>query len=54
MIPTSDGIYARANGLQDQLLEERKKGLESDEYEGTLRSVLVELYDLVGRPVIKG
>lgn len=53
LIPTSDGFYARAIELQDQLLRERKNGLESDEYEGTLRSVLEELYEIVGRPVIK-
>jgi hypothetical protein len=53
LIPTSDNFYERANNLQDQLLEERKKGLESDRYEDTLRSVLEELYELVGRPVIK-
>ena len=45
-------FYARAKELQDQLLEERKIGLESDKYEAALRSVLKELYDLVGRPVI--
>jgi CHAT domain-containing protein len=34
-------------------LEKRKKGLESDKYEDALRAVLKELYELVGRPVIK-
>jgi len=53
LIPTSDNFYIRANKLQDQLLGERKKGLESDAYEATLRAVLKELYELVGRPVIK-
>jgi len=53
LIPTSDGFYARAIELQDQLLRERKNGLESNEYEGTLRSVLKELYEIVGQPVIK-
>jgi CHAT domain-containing protein len=53
LIPTSDDFYARANKLQHLLLEERKKGLESDKYEDALRSVLKELYDLVGRPVIR-
>ena len=53
LIPTHNDFYARANKLQDQLLEERKKGLYSDEYEDTLRFVLKELYDLVGRPLIK-
>ena len=53
LIPTSDDFYIRANNLQDQLLAERKKGLESNAYEGALRAVLKELYELVGRPVIK-
>ena len=55
LIPTSDDFYERANNLQDQLLEEQKKGLESDRYKDTLHSqaVLEELYELVGRPVIK-
>jgi len=48
----SNDFYARANRLQDQLLEARKD-LESDKYEDALRSVLKELYELVGRPVIK-
>jgi CHAT domain-containing protein len=53
LIPTSDDFYTHANKLQDQLLAERKKGLESDAYEDALRYVLKELYELVGRPVIK-
>ena len=53
LIPTSDDFYIRANKLQDQLLAERKKGLESEAYEDALRDVLKELYELVGRPVIK-
>jgi CHAT domain-containing protein len=53
LIPTSNDFYGRAIKLQDQLLRERKKGLESDTYEDALRSILSELYDLVGRPVIK-
>ena len=53
LIPTSDDFYIRANKLQDQLLAERNKGLESDAYEDALRTVLKELYELVGRPVIK-
>ena len=52
LIPTSDDFYIRANTLQDQLLGERKKGLESA-YDDALRVVLKELYELVGRPVIK-
>ena len=53
LIPTSDDFYNHAIKLQDQLLGERKKGLESDAYENALRGVLKELYELVGRPVIK-
>jgi CHAT domain-containing protein len=53
LITTSDGFYARANELQDQLLSARKKGLESNIYEDALHFVLEELYELVGRPVIK-
>ena len=53
LISTSDDFYARTKSLQDQLLGARKKGLESVKYEDTLRSVLKELYELVGRPVIK-
>jgi len=53
LIPTSDDFYIRANKLQDQLLRERKNGLDSDAYENALCAVLKELYDLVGGPVIK-
>ena len=53
LIPTSDDFYIRAKKLQDQLVGERRKGLESGTYEDALRAVLKELYELVGRPVIK-
>ena len=53
LIPTPDDFYIRANKLQDQLLGQRKQGLESEAYEEALRAVLKELYELVGRPVIK-
>ena len=53
LITTSHDFYTRANELQDQLLEARKKGLESEHYEDALCSVLKDLYDLVGRPVIE-
>jgi hypothetical protein len=52
LLPTSDDFYDRANKLQGRLLRERKD-LESDRYEDALRSVLKELYDLAGRPVIQ-
>jgi len=53
LIPTSHDFYARAIKLQDRLLGERKKSLDSDMYEDALRFILKELYELVGRPVIK-
>ena len=53
LVPTSDDFYIRANKLQGQLLRERKNDLDSDAYEHALRAVLKELYELVGRPVIK-
>jgi len=53
LITTPDDFYSRAIKLQDQLLWVRKKGLDSDEYEDTLRCVLKELYELVGLPVIR-
>jgi len=52
LIPTSDDFYARANKLQDQLLGERKDP-GSYKYDHALRSVLKELYELVGQPVIQ-
>jgi len=53
LIPTADNFYDRANELRDQLLGARKQGLDSVEYEDALCSVLKELYELVGRPVIQ-
>jgi len=53
LIPTANDFYERANKLRDQLLGARKKGLDSVEYEDALRSVLKELYELVGRSVIQ-
>jgi CHAT domain-containing protein len=53
LVPTSDDFYSRANKLQDQFLGARMNGLESDKYEDALRSILKELYELVGQPVIK-
>ena len=51
LIPTCDNFYVRANELQDRLV--REGHLDSDEYDYALRSVLEELYDLVGLPVIR-
>ncbi|KAH9170790.1 CHAT domain-containing protein [Lactarius sanguifluus] len=53
LIPTSDDFYDRASALKNNLLDSRLKyGLDSSHYNGTLASVLAELYDLVGKPVI--
>jgi CHAT domain-containing protein len=52
-IPTADDFYDRANELRDELVEARKRGLGSDEYQDALCSVLKGLYELVGEPVIK-
>jgi CHAT domain-containing protein len=53
LIPTPDDFYDRSNNLRDRLLGARKEGLDSDQYEDALTSVLKELYELVGRPVIQ-
>jgi len=53
LIPMADDFYDRANKLRDRLLSARKEDLDSVEYEDTLRFVLKELYELVGRPVIQ-
>jgi len=53
LIPTANDFYDRANKLRHQLLGTRKEGLDSVEYEDALCSVLKELYELVGRPVIR-
>ena len=53
LIPTSHDFCSRANGIRDKLFDARKKGLDSMHYEDILGSVLRDLYDLVGRPVIE-
>ena len=54
IISTPSNFYNRANRLKDELLRVRKeKGLDSDDYNLTLTSVLADLYELVGRPVIE-
>ena len=55
LMTTSDDFYDRANKLQDRLLGDRRRpeDLESNKYNDALSSVLKELYELVGRPVIK-
>ena len=53
-IPTSDDFYHRARGLADTLLSVRRdSGVDSDEYNSALASVLVDLYELVGGPVME-
>jgi tetratricopeptide (TPR) repeat protein len=52
-IPTTDEFFSRANELRDELVEARKCGLDSCEYQDALCSVLKGLYELVGEPVIK-
>ena len=53
LIPTSDGFYDDANRLMNDLLEAREKyGLDLMEYDRALATILEDLYNLVGRPVI--
>ena len=53
LIPTPDDFYNRAKALKDELLTARvKDGLDSSQYDEALASVLTELYELIGKPVI--
>ncbi|KAH9059484.1 hypothetical protein EDB87DRAFT_1822603 [Lactarius vividus] len=52
-IPTANDFYTRANRLRDELVEARKHGLDSSDYQDALCSVLKGLYELVGEPVIE-
>jgi hypothetical protein len=53
-IPTPYDFFDRANRLKDKLLTTREiYGLDSESYEDVLSSVLMGLYELVGRPVIE-
>ena len=52
-IPTTENFITRSNQLRDELVEARKRGLDSVEYQRALSSVLKGLYELVGEPVIK-
>jgi hypothetical protein len=52
-IPTPNHFFDRANELRDELVGARKCGLDSQEYQDALYSVLNGLYELVGEPVIK-
>ena len=53
LIPTPRDFYGRASAMKDKLLDSRHIfGLDSSEYDQALASVLAELYNLVGKPVI--
>jgi hypothetical protein len=54
VISTPSDFYNRVNLLKVDLLQVRKdKGLDSKDYELALASVLADLYELVGKPVIE-
>ena len=54
VISTPSNFHDRANWLKDDLLRVRKeKGLDSNDYGLTLASLLANLYELVGKPVIE-
>ncbi|KAH8995837.1 CHAT domain-containing protein [Lactarius hatsudake] len=53
LVSTPHDFFDRAIALKDKLLYSRTKyGLDSINYDETLASVLVDLYNLVGKPVI--
>jgi CHAT domain-containing protein len=53
LIPTTEGFYERASTLASTLLDARKKyAVESELYQQELRSILKELYERVGQPVL--
>jgi CHAT domain-containing protein len=52
-IQTTKGFYERTNTLASTLLDaQRKYAVESELYQQELRSILKELFELVGRPVL--
>ncbi|KAI9444059.1 hypothetical protein H4582DRAFT_2071655 [Lactarius indigo] len=54
LISTPEDFFDRGNKLNDRLLDVRNNcGLDSPEYELALDFVLSELYQLVGRPIIR-
>ncbi|KAN0140706.1 CHAT domain containing protein [Lactarius tabidus] len=54
LIRTPADFYHRANALKDKLLGSRTKdGLDSRKYDETLATVLAELCELIGKPVIE-
>ena len=53
LIPTNEGFYERANNLERELKDARRRHrVDLQEYIAVLIYVLEELYELVGRPVI--
>ncbi|KAH9998728.1 CHAT domain-containing protein [Russula vinacea] len=53
LISTTEGFYDRASTLASTLLDARKKyAVESELYQQELRSILKELYERVGQPVL--
>ena len=53
LISTPDNFFQHAGVLKDKLLDARQTcGLDSNDYDEALASVLAELYTLVGQPVI--
>ena len=53
IISTPSGFHDHANQLEDDLMRVRKEqGLDSNDYNCTLASVLADLYELVGKRVI--
>jgi CHAT domain-containing protein len=54
IISTPSDLHDRANRLKEQLFPVRiEKGLDSKDYGDTLASVLADLYELIGKPVIE-
>ena len=53
LIPTPNDFHGRANALKEKLLDSRDRlGLDSSHYDQVLASVLAELYELLGEPVM--
>jgi hypothetical protein len=52
-IPTPNNFFCRANELRDRLVDARKVGLDSGKYQHALRTVLRDLYELIGEPVVQ-
>ncbi|KAI9436247.1 CHAT domain-containing protein [Lactarius indigo] len=54
VISTPSNFHDRAERLKDELLRVRmERGLDSEDYDLTLASVLADLYELVGKPVVE-